>query len=112
MMEKNYFVTRLINVIVARDPTDSLEDAKGLFLIMDYWPTDFRKIITLQESKQIETDHLKVLLYNCLCAMHYVNSANVLHRDIKPGNVLNNELCQVSLCDFGIARTKPKVKKN
>ena len=36
------------------------------------------------------------------CAVYYMHSANVVHRDIKPGNILATEECEIQLCDFGI----------
>lgn len=36
--------------------------------------------------------------------MKYIHSANVLHRDLKPGNILVNADCDVKICDFGLAR--------
>lgn len=37
--------------------------------------------------------------------MEYLHSANVLHRDLKPGNILVNANCDLKICDFGLART-------
>lgn len=37
--------------------------------------------------------------------MKYIHSAGILHRDIKPGNILVNEDCSIRLCDFGLARS-------
>ena len=34
-------------------------------------------------------------------------SANVVHRDLKPNNILINDQCQIKICDFGLARTLP-----
>lgn len=34
----------------------------------------------------------------------YIHSANVLHRDLKPGNLLVNADCELKICDFGLAR--------
>ncbi|KAL3919145.1 MAG: hypothetical protein SGPRY_005736, partial [Prymnesium sp.] len=33
-----------------------------------------------------------------------VHSAKVLHRDLKPGNLLVNKNCDLKICDFGLAR--------
>ncbi|KAJ7072610.1 kinase-like domain-containing protein [Mycena amicta] len=39
-----------------------------------------------------------------LCGLKYIHSANVLHRDLKPGNLLVNADCELKVCDFGLAR--------
>lgn len=55
----------------------------------------------------ISQEHIKLILYNLLCAVKFCHSANVVHRDFKPANILVNKDCQVKLCDFGISRTLP-----
>lgn len=43
-------------------------------------------------------------MYQTLCGLKYIHSANVLHRDLKPGNLLVNADCELKICDFGLAR--------
>lgn len=39
-----------------------------------------------------------------LRGLKYIHSASVLHRDLKPPNVLVNAKCDLAICDFGLAR--------
>ena len=39
-----------------------------------------------------------------ITGMKYVHSASVIHRDLKPGNLLVNSDCELKICDFGLSR--------
>jgi serine/threonine protein kinase len=49
-------------------------------------------------------DHCQYFLYQILRGLKYLHSARVLHRDLKPGNLLVNSNCDLKICDFGLAR--------
>jgi mitogen-activated protein kinase 1/3 len=48
---------------------------------------------------------LQYFVYQLLRGLKYVHSANVLHRDLRPSNLLLNAKCDLKIGDFGLART-------
>ncbi|KAA0702109.1 Serine/threonine-protein kinase NLK [Triplophysa tibetana] len=66
--------------------------------------SDLHKIIV--SPQPLSSDHVKVFLYQILRGLKYLHSAGILHRDIKPGNLLVNSNCVLKICDFGLARVE------
>jgi len=88
---------------------NDMSTVKGVYLIMDYIPYNLYDV--LYKRKELLTREEAILLsYNLLCATKFMHSSNILHRDIKPGNILVNEDFEVKICDFGFSRgiTVPK----
>ncbi|CAG8484783.1 9860_t:CDS:10 [Paraglomus occultum] len=73
-----------------------------VYLYEELMEADLHAII---RSGQPLTDaHYQSFVYQILCGLKYIHSANVLHRDLKPGNLLVNADCELKICDFGLAR--------
>jgi len=110
-MEDNFFTTNLYDVIVAKKNDEPLSESCGLFLVMDYVPDDIKKMMDGVSISDFTEDHVKVIMYNMLCSLNFLRTTNLMHRDIKPRNMLIDSQCMVKLCDFGLARTIPKYQK-
>ncbi|KAJ9441309.1 Mitogen-activated protein kinase 5 [Diplonema papillatum] len=92
------------NIIGIRDVLHppSKHTFEDIYLVTELMDTDLHQVI---RSKQELTDeHHKYLMYQAIRALKYIHSANVLHRDLKPQNLLLNAQCDLLICDFGLAR--------
>lgn len=80
-----------------------MEHFNELYVVMEFAQLDLSKMC--KSGVYLEHDHIQLLTYNILCAVKYLHSAGILHRDIKPGNILLNDDCEAKICDFGLARS-------
>ncbi|OSX71856.1 hypothetical protein BU14_0493s0001 [Porphyra umbilicalis] len=92
------------NIITVRDvlvpgERDRFND---VFVVSELMPIDLAKL--LRTTTTLSPEHVKYLMFQLLRAVHFMHAANVLHRDIKPNNVLVNKKCELRVCDFGLAR--------
>eukprot|EP00416_Gambierdiscus_australes_P028012 CAMPEP_0171066238 /NCGR_PEP_ID=MMETSP0766_2-20121228/7303_1 /TAXON_ID=439317 /ORGANISM="Gambierdiscus australes, Strain CAWD 149" /LENGTH=403 /DNA_ID=CAMNT_0011522395 /DNA_START=72 /DNA_END=1283 /DNA_ORIENTATION=+ len=78
------------------------EDFEDIYVISELMETDLASI--LKSSQPLTDDHCQFFLYQILRGMKYVHSAQVIHRDLKPRNLLVNANCDLKICDFGLAR--------
>lgn len=81
-----------------------------IYLITELMQSDLHKIIV--SPQPLSTDHIKVFLYQLLRGVKYLHSAKIIHRDIKPGNLLVNSNCVLKICDFGLARSVRQILIN
>uniref|UniRef100_A0A8C0W591 Mitogen-activated protein kinase n=1 Tax=Castor canadensis TaxID=51338 RepID=A0A8C0W591_CASCN len=75
-----------------------------IYVVTELMQSDLHKIIV--SPQPLSSDHVKVFLYQILRGLKYLHSAGILHRDIKPGNLLVNSNCVLKICDFGLARVE------
>jgi len=59
---------------------------------------------TLEREKKIAPEFTVDILKQAARALHAAHEGGVVHRDVKPGNILVDENGRVKLTDFGIAR--------
>ena len=62
-------------------------------------------------SNVTKENDIIIIFYNMVKALNFIHTANVIHRDIKPSNLLLDRYSRVMICDFGLARTMPKLSE-
>lgn len=75
-------------------------------IVFEQCAMDLQQYIT---TKTITIQTIKEFSYQLLCGITYLHSKAILHRDIKPQNILITDISQpqVKLCDFGLSREVP-----
>ncbi len=78
------------------------KEFKDIYIVTELVEGDLYSII--KSPQKMEEDHVKFILYQILRGLKYQHSARVLHRDLKPRNILISSKCEVKICDYGLSR--------
>ncbi|KAJ3812699.1 CMGC/MAPK protein kinase [Lentinula aff. lateritia] len=100
VFEKVQLAKRALREIVLLRHFASHENITGL-IDVDAISPDFDEMYS---GQHLTSEHVQYFLYQILRGMKYVHSAHVIHRDLKPGNLLVNADCELKICDFGLSR--------
>jgi serine/threonine-protein kinase len=73
------------------------------YIVMEYIPGDNLKDIIRKEAP-LSIDRALDITKQISAALHHAHQRNIVHRDIKPHNILITPDGQVKVTDFGIAR--------
>jgi mitogen-activated protein kinase 1/3 len=95
---KNQFIVELLDIEYDRNN----KNFDCIYLIFECLPSDLKKLI--KSSTFLTMDDVRMYVYHILCGLKYIHSCAVLHRDLKPGNILLDKNYQIKICDFGLAR--------
>ena len=77
------------------------DNDKDLYLVFEFMEADLHNAIGQKILKDI---HNRFILYQIIKGMKYLHSASVIHRDLKPNNLLVNKNCNLKIADLNLAR--------
>lgn len=84
---------------------DVLMDEQRLYLVFEFLTMDLRKFMdTFPSGKSMDKETVKSYLYQILVAILFCHKRRVLHRDLKPQNLLIGNNGVIKVADFGLGR--------
>lgn len=82
---------------------------ESLYIITDYFPGgDLRYRIKKSKKNQFSEKEVKFLICNILIALNTLKENNIIHKDLKPENLIFDKKGYLHLCDFGLAKILPE----
>lgn len=85
---------------------DVIHTDNKLVLVSEYMDMDLKRYMDAKggERGRLDPATVRSFVYQLLCGIAYCHEKRILHRDLKPQNLLINHKGQLKLADFGLAR--------
>ena len=111
IMKKLYHknILQLFEIVTSK-PTEKNNNKGDVYLVFEYMEHDLCSLI--HSKLCYEKSQIKLILYQLLQGLQYLHKNNVLHRDIKPPNILVNNKGEIKIGDFGLSRIFSEFVKN
>lgn len=89
--------------------TVTIDDEKFLIIIMKRYASTLNCTIKDETDESIYAEKLRILFEDLLSAIEHLHKFKIIHRDIKPQNILKDaETGRYVLSDFGISKFDPE----
>uniref|UniRef100_A0A8C2ZBU0 mitogen-activated protein kinase n=1 Tax=Cyclopterus lumpus TaxID=8103 RepID=A0A8C2ZBU0_CYCLU len=90
------------NIVVLHDIIHTRE---SLTFVFEYVQTDLAQYLN-QHPGGLHSHNVRLFMFQLLRALCFIHSRRILHRDLKPHNLLISYLGELKMADFGLARSK------
>eukprot|EP00040_Diaphanoeca_grandis_P005544 m.33295 g.33295 ORF g.33295 m.33295 type:complete len:388 (-) comp16794_c0_seq2:147-1310(-) len=79
------------------------EEKKKIYVFIEYCAINMQELLDSAPLKKFPPHQARDYFEQLMQGVQYIHSQSVIHRDIKPGNLLLSNAREVKLADFGIA---------
>ena len=82
---------------------DIIQNSDGLFYVMEFVDGYTLEALIRQADGPIENKAALLILFRLAAALHDIHSVGIIHRDMKPSNIILTEGLRPKIIDFGVA---------
>ncbi|KCV72401.1 CMGC/CDK/CDC2 protein kinase [Fonticula alba] len=83
---------------------DVIQHESKVYLVFEYMERDLRRYIEATRHLPLDMALVKSYVFQILDGLNYCHQRRILHRDLKPHNLLIDTIGNIKLADFGLAR--------
>ncbi|KAG0191557.1 Cyclin-dependent kinase 2 [Apophysomyces sp. BC1034] len=83
---------------------DMIQKDTTIYLVFDFAEVDLGHYIEKLGREGMTLPHVKSFLYQLLNGLYYCHSHRILHRDLKPQNLLIDKHGRLTIADLGLSR--------
>ncbi|XP_068924939.1 cyclin-dependent kinase 15 [Petaurus breviceps papuanus] len=84
---------------------DIIHTKETLTFVFEYMHTDLAQYMS-EHPGGLHPHNVRLFMFQLLRGLAYIHHQHILHRDLKPQNLLISYLGELKLADFGLARAK------
>ena len=100
---KTYKITDPSGSTIEDPSMENFKDLDAVYIVEELCDSDLYRI--LEKTGKLPLETTKLFMYQLLRGLKYIHSANVIHRDIKPGNLfIKAKDLSLKIGDYGLAR--------
>jgi mitogen-activated protein kinase 1/3 len=90
------------NLLSLHDAFQSPSDEGKVCIVLPLMDTNLH--LVLESEQSLTSEHFQYWMAQLLRGVQHLHASGVLHRDLKPDNLLLDENCDLRICDFGLSR--------
>ena len=84
------------------------EDQDYVYMVQEYIRGESLSLV-IRRCGQLREEYLKIWMESMAETLDYLHQQGLIHRDIKPDNMMLTDTCEIKIIDFGLARQQEKV---
>eukprot|EP01065_Artemidia_motanka_P007018 TRINITY_DN13445_c0_g1_i1.p1 TRINITY_DN13445_c0_g1~~TRINITY_DN13445_c0_g1_i1.p1 ORF type:complete len:429 (+),score=113.31 TRINITY_DN13445_c0_g1_i1:83-1288(+) len=94
-------IVRLYDIFELRAPFSTVSEIYLVTELLDY---DLKELLRDKGPNGMGWDYVQFFAGQMFAGLRHLHRSNVLHRDLKPDNIVVNSACELKILDFGLAR--------